>query len=40
MLKENILDGVAIEDIIALYRPAARICEVDRVVTRPEFMYG
>ena len=40
MLREHVLEGVDIEDILAIFRPSARVCEVDVVVDRPHFVNG
>ena len=40
MLREHVLEGVNIEDILAIFRPPARVCEVDVVVNQPHFVNG
>lgn len=40
MLREHVLEGVNVEDILAIFRPPARVCEVDVVVDRPYFVSG
>jgi len=38
LLKTQILDGVNINDIIALFRPSARVCEVGVIVDKPTYL--
>lgn len=38
MISDQILDGCDIESILALFRPATRVCEVDVVIDRPSFI--
>ena len=40
MLRDQVLEGVNIDDILALFRPPARVCEVEVVVDRPYFTNG
>ena len=40
MLRDQVLEGVNIDDILALFRPPARVCEVEVVVDRPYFTHG
>ena len=40
MLRCQVLEGVNIEDILALFRPSPRVCEVDVVVDRPHYLSG
>lgn len=37
-MRAQALDGVKVEDIIALFRPSARVCEVDVLVDRPRYL--
>lgn len=37
-MKTQILDGVNIDDIIGLFRPSARVCEVNVLVDRPTYL--
>lgn len=38
MLREQVLEGVDIQDILALFRAPARVCEVDTIVQQPHFV--
>lgn len=38
MLKTQILDVVNVDDIIGLFRPSARVCEVNVVVDKPTYL--
>lgn len=40
MLRDQILDGCDIADVLACFRPAARICEVGTVINTPYFVNG
>lgn len=37
-MKTQILDGVKVDDIIGLFRPSARVCEVNVLVDRPTYL--
>ena len=40
MLREHVLEGVDIEDILALFRAPSRVCEVGVVIDRPYYLDG
>ena len=38
LLRAQSLDGINIDDVISLFRPQARICEMDVLVNRPIYL--
>jgi hypothetical protein len=39
-LKAQALDGINVDDIIALFRPSARVCEVGVIVQKPTYIHN
>lgn len=38
MLRKQALDGININDVIALFRPGAKVCEVGVIVEKPTYL--
>jgi hypothetical protein len=39
-LRTQALDGINVDDIISLFRPSARVCEVGVIVEKPVFTHS
>lgn len=38
LLRQQALDGININDVIALFRPGARVCELEVIVEKPTYL--